>query len=104
MAPVRPLTGTGVFDLVFVPLPRRPLVFSPQHFTVASDSRAHVWVPPPEAIAVAPVRLLTATGAFESVFVPSPSSPTSLCPQHFAVASESSAHVCPKPPAIAVAP
>jgi hypothetical protein len=36
-------TETAVEELVVVPLPNSPYVFLPQHFTVVSDSTAHVW-------------------------------------------------------------
>jgi hypothetical protein len=36
-------TETAVDELVFVPLPNAPWAFLPQHFTVVSDSTAHVW-------------------------------------------------------------
>jgi hypothetical protein len=36
-------TETVVEELVVVPLPNSPYVFLPQHFTVVSDSTAHVW-------------------------------------------------------------
>jgi hypothetical protein len=36
-------TETAVEELVVAPLPNSPYVFLPQHFTVVSDSTAHVW-------------------------------------------------------------
>jgi hypothetical protein len=36
-------TETAVEELAVVPLPNSPYVFLPQHFTVVSDSTAHVW-------------------------------------------------------------
>jgi hypothetical protein len=36
-------TEIAVKALVVVPLPNSPYVFRPQHFTVVSDSTAHVW-------------------------------------------------------------
>jgi hypothetical protein len=36
-------TESAVEELVVVPLPNSPYVFLPQHFTVVSDSTAHVW-------------------------------------------------------------
>jgi hypothetical protein len=36
-------TETAVEEFVVAPLPSSPYVFLPQHFTVVSDSTAHVW-------------------------------------------------------------
>jgi hypothetical protein len=36
-------TETAVEEFVVAPLPNSPYVFLPQHFTVVSDSTAHVW-------------------------------------------------------------
>ena len=73
---VRPLTATGVEELVNVPLPNCPSKLPPQHLTVPAANSAHECATPPEiVIATAPLRPLTATGIDESVVVPLPSWP-----------------------------
>ena len=72
-------------------LGRRPvaelaLPLSPQHLTPPALVSAQVWWSP-AAIAVTPlVRPVTATGAWRSVVVPSPSWPLPLLPQHLTAA------------------
>ena len=77
--PVTPLTpeiATGVREVEAI----SPSVSSPQHETVASDRSAHM-KSSPAAIAVAPLRPMTATGTGESLYVPSPRTcPSVLCP------------------------
>ena len=41
---VSPVTATGVFEPVFVPLPSCPERFSPQHLTVRSASTIQEWL------------------------------------------------------------
>ena len=67
-----PLTATGTFDGVFVPLPSWPKPLSPQHFTVESLRSAHVCALPASTI-VAFVIPTTAVGVFADTFVPLPS-------------------------------
>src|SRR5207248_7590358 len=52
---------------------------------------------------IPPLLPLTATGVATLTISPFPSWPASLCPQQATVWSESRAHVCPDPAAIAVA-
>ena len=79
---VRPVTSTGVLRCVFVPSPSWPVLLSPQHFTPPAVVRAQVWSPPAETAATPEVRPVTSTGVLRCVFVPSPSSPKKLFPQH----------------------
>jgi hypothetical protein len=58
----------------------------------------------PALIATTPLRLLTATGTFESVFDPFPNCPKPFKPQHWTVPPVTTAHVWPKPALIATAP
>ena len=64
VTPVRPLTATGVDELVVVPLPSWPEELRPQHLTVPVVSRAHECRPAGRDRATA-VRPLTATGVDE---------------------------------------
>src|SRR5678815_4058222 len=90
----RPVTETGVLELEEAPLPSWPELPRPQHFTEPSEISAQACSPSlPSAIAVALLIPVTVTGIFESVVVPLPNSPTSLCPAHFTVPLESSAQL-----------
>src|SRR5580704_4980799 len=80
------VTGTGVEELVVVPLPSWPSLLRPQHSTVPPESSAQA-----ESIAVGPLRPETATGVEELVVVPLPSWPSPFSPQHSTVPPESSA-------------
>src|SRR5215831_8217802 len=86
VAPVMPLTDTGVSALVpFAdPFPNCPNVFEPQHLTVPSTRTAHVARSPP-LIAITVPSPVGDTGVPELSVDPFPSWPTALRPQHFAV-------------------
>jgi len=43
VAPVMPVTATGVLESVFKPLPQLTVGIESQHSTVPSESNAHVW-------------------------------------------------------------
>jgi hypothetical protein len=58
----------------------------------------------PAVIATTPVKLLTATGTFESAFAPFPKVPKPLFPQQRTVPPAINAHVCTAPAAIATTP
>src|SRR6516225_2720043 len=61
--PPRPLTATGVDELVKVPLPSWPNRLRPQHLTVPSVIATHEWSPPDVIVALtarAPARGATA--------------------------------------------
>ena len=90
------------------PLPRRPELARPQHFTAKMSSTAQVcWLPANTARAERPVPRLTTGRVSPSVSavspillcVPIPSRPAEPAPQHFVVSLTSSAHVC-APPAL----
>ena len=74
MAPVIPVTATGVELLVMVLLPSCPTPLRPQQLTVPPLPTAHVCFPP-AATAVAPAIPVTVTGVDELVVVPLPSWP-----------------------------
>src|SRR5262245_29987885 len=101
VAPVRPVTVTGVDELVVVPFPNCPEPFDPEQLTAPPVTTAHVW-PKPPAIAVTPVSALTATGLDEPVVVPSPNCPEPLDPQHLTAPPVTTAHAWPYPAATAV--
>src|SRR5438270_23585 len=88
-----PVTTTGVWASVTVPLPSCPAVLAPQHLAVPLASNAHEWVPP-AAIATALDRPVTTTSVWATVSVPLPSCPAVLAPQHLAVPLASNEHVC----------
>ena len=60
--------------------------------------------PRPALIAVAPMTSGTSIGTDDCVIPATPSWPVSLCPQHETLPSESNAHTCAAPTAIAVVP
>ena len=64
VTPVRPLTLTGVKELVVVPLPSSPVSLKPQHATVPPVRSAQVWSSPAE-IWVTPEMPLSLTGVEE---------------------------------------
>ena len=70
----RPLTTTGIDELVVVPSPNWPSPSLPQHLAVPFASTAHEWLAPP-VIAIALLRLLTTTGVVERVVAPFPNWP-----------------------------
>ena len=82
----------GVVRVVVVPSPRLPYALPPQHWTSPPVEIAHENVKPAEtsAAADAPCRV-TWTGEGLVVFVPSPSWPLSLRPQHHTL-FETTAH------------
>ena len=67
----RPETVTGVLRSVFVPSPSCPSELRPQHWTVASASKAQLWLRPTE-IAFAVETPETETGLVRVKLVPSP--------------------------------
>ena len=67
----RPLTNTGVEDVVVLPFPNWPEPFAPQHLTVPPADNAHE-CEPPAAIATAPATPLTLTAVDAFVVVPLP--------------------------------
>ena len=71
------VTATGMLLSVVVPLPRLPLLFSPQQYTVPVVVRAQLCrLPAPIDVKVTPVGIVTATGALRvEVVVPLPSAP-----------------------------
>src|SRR5262249_1823971 len=73
-------------------------VLRPQHQTVPSFFRAHVWRPPTATCATSLPSAATCTGADRSIVVPSPSWPNALLPQHHRVPSFLRAHALPKSP------
>ena len=82
LAPVRPLTETGVSWLVVsLSLPSLPLEARPQHLAVPSLSLAQV-KSEPAASSETPERPDTDTGVDRDVVVPSPKAPFELAPQH----------------------
>jgi len=97
-----------------LPLPSRPLLPAPQHFTAPLDNIAHVWASPaaiattrtpaarPSDTAVSESPISRAASPRASVS-PRPSWPSSFNPQHFTLPSSSSAHVCAAPVASALA-
>jgi hypothetical protein len=74
VAPVTPLTATGVDESVRVPFPNCPAPLNPQHVTAPPVTIAHVWKYP-TVTAVAPVRPVTATSVDEAMVVPFPNCP-----------------------------
>src|SRR6476469_2777748 len=96
MAPVRPVTVTGVAENwpgPEIPFPSSPKELSPQHFTVppTTTAQAQVWNSA-ELMASAPVRPATARGGDEKLLIdPVPSSPALLMPQHLTVPVTSNA-------------
>ena len=94
---------TGTDELVREPSPSSPLPLPPQHRTVPSSMRAHVWLFPAESC-VASLSPLTCTGVCPPVVVPLPSCPALLLPQHVAVPSKRSAQLCSVPRPTPVAP
>src|SRR6266700_2553101 len=103
-APPRPLTSTGVLLSVFVPLPSWPRTLYPQHFAPPVEVMAQDSTPPAATPATPLERPLTSTGTELVVFVPFPSSPTRLFPQHFTPPSAAMAQAWDNPTATAVAP
>src|SRR2546421_9715713 len=95
-----PVTTTGVWASVTVPLPSCPAVLAPHRLAVPLASNAHEWVPP-AAIATALVRPVTTTGVWASGTVPVPSCPAVLAPQHLAVPLGRHAHQWVPPATIA---
>src|SRR5262245_5458976 len=97
-----PLTSaaTGVADGTFDPLPSCPAALSPQQLTVLSASTAHEWLAPAAMPSAPPdgqppPAESTRTGvASVPPAVPSPSWPLASLPQHSAVPSDCTAHVC----------
>jgi hypothetical protein len=101
VTPVRPVTATGVDELVVVPLPSSPWALYPQQSTVPFESSAQAEYSPAE-MAVTLVGPRTATGVDELIVVPLPSSPYSLSPQQSTVPFESSPQVKAPPAEMAV--
>src|ERR1700761_6553730 len=62
------------------------------------------WPPPASAVAVTPTGSCVSTGVELAVVVPSPSSPSSLLPQHFTPPALITAQVCSQPDPIAFTP
>lgn len=60
-APVKPRTGTAVFESVMLQLPSCPSLLLPQQDTAPPASKAQLWVSP-AVTAVAPVTPAVATG------------------------------------------
>ena len=82
------LLKTGDVLLLVVPSPSWPSLFDPQHWIDRLSNNVHVWeFPDATAIAVRGVVMLTKTGTFLNVVVPSPSWPYEFSPQH--ISSES---------------
>ena len=99
-----PLTSTGTLLSVVVPFPSWPKTLSPQHLTAPALVSAQVWTLP-AAIALTPLASpLTSTGTLLSVFVPFPSWPKPLKPQHLTPPALVSAQVWTPPAAIALTP
>ena len=96
----KPLTRTGVDELVVVPFPNCPPAFEPQHLTFPLNNSAHEWRLP-AVIATALARPLTPTGVDELVVVPFPNCPPAFRPQHLAVPFANKAHEWPAPALIA---
>ena len=88
---VKPVTATGLDELVVVPFPNSPWLLSPQHFAVPLAKSAHEWMTPAETAAAFDTPV-TGTGVDELVVVPLPNSPKLLSPQHFAVPFANNAH------------
>ena len=108
-APISPAASPR---LVVSPWPSWPSALTPQHLTVSSSSRAHVWLSPAEtAVAVRPDprstdrRLVPISVGLSprSVVSPWPSWPSALSPQHLTVPLSSTVHVWLSPPEMAVA-
>jgi hypothetical protein len=66
-------------DVPVVPLPNCPNSFFPQHQSVPSVLRAHVWVPPAATSATSSPSMATHLGEDAMSSVPMPSWPASLC-------------------------
>src|SRR5581483_2680660 len=78
----RPFTGVGCSRSgAFVPSPIWPESFTPQQSTPPPTSSAHVWSRLPATCQTCGT-FFTAIGTFVPNFVPSPSSPSALFPQH----------------------
>src|SRR5258705_152076 len=95
-APVAPPAGPG-----------RAKLFPPQQRAVPSIRTAHVWLEPAAMpttpTSVEPLGLSTGTGLERGVWVPSPSWPEPLAPQHTTKPVARSAHECALPAATATA-
>ena len=110
MSPSIPITETGIFDVVVVPSPSCPWLFTPQHCADPSLRTAQVEATPvqptPAEIdttdlsGLDPSRPETATGTDEFTSELLPSCPQKLPPQHVAEPSSKTAHVCESPLAI----
>src|SRR5258708_38435850 len=82
MAPLRPLTWTGVTGVVCVPSPSWPSEFSPQLQTVPSCLIASEWYPPEVLMYLTLLRSLTGPGMLrDPPLVPLPSWFWSFAPQ-----------------------
>src|SRR5436309_5664243 len=90
-----PITSAGVGNCPpLVPLPRRPVEPSPQHFTPPLVVRAQVKLEPLAMDTTAVPRPFTSTGTARSFSEPSPSSPLWLRPQHAASPVVETLQVC----------
>ena len=89
-------TLTGVSEEAPAPFPSWPAVPEPQHFAALVDSAAHVKYAPPVAEDAVEIELTT-TGGFGGlafVWLPLPSWPELLNPQHFIDESAKTAQPC----------
>ncbi len=104
MAAVVRLTGATMAPS---PVPSWPKLFAPQQRAVPSIRTAHVWLEPAAMpttpTSVEPLGLSTGTGLERGVWVPSPSWPEPLAPQHTTEPVARSAHECALPAATATA-
>jgi hypothetical protein len=103
IAPVMPLTGTGVVLVAVLPFPSCPNWPCPQHWIVPFPRSAQV-CRHPALTSTAPVSPVTCTGVVAAVVVPLPNCPKSFSPQHRTVPSLRTAHVWAPPPLTAATP
>src|SRR5262245_39241236 len=78
----RAVTSTGVWLLVFEPLPSWPFPLLPQHFSACVFVMAQVCQPPTVMAVIALVRPVTSTGRLLSAVELFPSWPSPFGPQH----------------------
>src|SRR5450432_2448960 len=95
-----PVTVTGRFESVVVPLPSWPERLLPQQRTVPDERRTQV-VCAPAVMPTTALAFATVTGSDELVLFPLPSWPRKLKPQHWTPPVESTAQVWEPPVAIA---
>src|SRR5690606_18282270 len=99
-----PTTPTDVRRLAFVPSPNWPSALSPQHLTPPAVVRAQVWRFPAVMALMPLCSPTTPTDVSRLTFVPSPTWPPSLSPQHLTPPSVVIAQVWNPPAVMALTP